>query len=75
MSAGVEAHNVDQHLQPRYRRPITATALSKAALPAARPRGVIDPRLVDQMAVWGWEFPPDYKKKESASDARENSNT
>jgi hypothetical protein len=34
--------------------------------------GVINSREVDQMPVWGWEFAPDYRSKESASDTHEN---
>jgi hypothetical protein len=71
MSAGVKEHDVSRiftQVSETYNR----HGLNKAAFRSAS-EGVFNPqRLVDEMAVWGWDFAPDYKSKESASDARDN---
>jgi hypothetical protein len=70
MSAGVKAHDINRifaQVSDTYNR----HGSSKAEFRSAS-EGVINPRLVEEMAVWGWEFAPDYRSKESASDAREN---
>jgi hypothetical protein len=70
MSAGVKAHDINRifaQVSDTYNRHASTKAEFRSAS-----EGVIGPRLVEEMAVWGWEFTPDYKSKESASDAREN---
>jgi hypothetical protein len=70
MTAAVEARNVDRifsHVSESYNR----HGMNKAGFRSAV-TGVVDGRHVDRIAVWGWEFAPDYKTKESASDPRDN---
>jgi hypothetical protein len=69
MSAGVESHNVDRifsQVSDTYNR----HGLTKSEFRQASAR-IIEGGMVERLAVWGWEFEPDYRKKESASDKRE----
>jgi hypothetical protein len=70
MSAGVQDRNVDRifsQVSDTYNR----HGQNKDSFRQAS-AGVINGRLVDQVVIWGWEYKPDYKEKESPSDAREN---
>ncbi len=71
MSVGVRTRDVNRifaQVSDGYNR----HGMNKAAFRQAS-ASVIDGRHVDEVRIWGFEFPADYKKKESASDPRENS--
>jgi hypothetical protein len=68
MSAGVEGHDVNRifsQISETYNR----HGMDKASFRRAS-ASVIDSREVEQMVVWGYEFGPDYKSKESPSEER-----
>jgi hypothetical protein len=70
MSAGVQEHNVNRifdHVSDKYSR----NGMDKETFRGIT-KGLITSNAVDQVIIWGWEFPGDYKRKESESDAREN---
>ncbi len=70
MSAGVQTRNIDRifaNVSDTYNR----HGMNKSAFKAAAD-GVIRGRQVDEVKVWAFEFEPDYKRKESAADEREN---
>jgi hypothetical protein len=70
MSAGVQSSDVNRifdNISETYNR----HGMNKAAFRQVS-AGVITSSIVDQLVVYSWDFPPDYKQKESASDEREN---
>ncbi len=70
MSAGVQSGDVNRifdNISDSYNR----HAMDKATFRGLC-NGVISSHVVDQVVVWGWDFPPDYKQKESEADKREN---
>jgi hypothetical protein len=69
MSAGVEARSIGRifdNVSDTYNR----HGMSKEAFRQVC-TGVINARHVDRVAMWGCEFAPGYKQRESQSDARE----
>jgi hypothetical protein len=69
MSAGVEARSIGRifdNVSDTYNRHgMTKESFRQVST------SVINGRHVDRLAIWGFEFAPDYKQKESQSDARE----
>lgn len=68
MSAGVQAHNVDRifsQVSDKYNRRGSNKDAFRSACAAA-----INGQHVDRVAIWAFEFPADYKQKESPSQER-----
>lgn len=70
MSAGVQSGDIDRIFE-NVSETFNRHGQSKASFRQVC-TNVINSKIVDRVAVYQWEFAPDYKSKESPSDEREN---